>query len=140
MNDKLLMLYSGSLSGTPGAQTGALLGKNRVFRAWGRCAGDVTGAGATCSMAIEEATTLGGSYTVVPGSGTLAITEQYGGVNGTTPAPEIPTAVIPLPSIVFTTTKDYVRVNVTLAGTSPVFPGTTVYCEPIDAPSVPSGR
>lgn len=139
MNDALLNLYSGTLTGSPGAQTGKMLGRNRVFRAVGRCGGDVTGAGATCSMAIEESTTLGGTYAAVPGAGALVITEQIG-VTGTTARPEIPSTVTTLPSVSFTTTKDYVRVNVTLGGTTPSFPGVSVTVEPLDTATVLSGR
>lgn len=128
---------SGAGTTTPVA-TGKYLGRNRTFRAWGRCAGDVTGAGATCQINILESTTAAmGTPTAVPGS--LLITEQVG-VTGTTTRPEIPSTVLPLPSLVFTTTKDYVQAQVVAGGTSPVFPGISVTIEPIDAPTVPSGR
>lgn len=141
MYDALLNLHSANISGA-GATNGTAkyLGRNRTYRAWGRVAGDVTGAGATCTITLQESTTLAmGTPTAIAGS--LVVTEQAGfGSGGTVPRPEIPSTVSPLPSLVFTTTKDYVQTIVTAGGTSPVFPGLTVVIEPIDAPTLPSGR
>jgi hypothetical protein len=139
MFDALLNLHSANISGA-GATNGTakFLGRNRTYRAWGRCAGDVTGAGATCTITLQESTTQAmGTPTAIAGS--LVVTEQVG-VTGTTARPEIPSTVSPLPSMVFTTTKDYVQTIVTAAGTSPVFPGLSVVIEPIDAPLLASGR
>jgi len=155
MFDALINLFPVTdLSGAPGPGAAMRLGRNRAFRAWGRCKGDVTGAGATCSFAIQESTdgtgAGGGTWTVVPGAPTIAIVEQAV-VVGTTARPEIPANYSPyapvvagtsgpLPSVTFTTSKDYVRAVPTLAGTSPVFPGTSIQIEPIDAPILASGR
>lgn len=146
MWDGLLTLFRGSLSGTPGAQAGKYLGRNRPVRVWGRCAGDVTGAGATCSVAFEQSDTLGGTYAAIPGVGALVITEQAAITTGTpTNPPAIPAVIspysgTPLPFVSFTPTKDYVRANVTLGGTSPVFPGVSIDVEPLAAPVLASGR
>jgi hypothetical protein len=40
----------------------------------------------------------------------------------------------------FTTTKDYVRITTTATGTTPSFPGVSVYAEPIVNPTLPLGR
>jgi hypothetical protein len=141
--DALLNLLSGSLSGTPAAGTAKALGRNRTFRAIGRCGGDVTGAGATCSIAFEESSNGTSGWAAIPGVGALTITEQVGGFATTPtvrPSPEIPSQVFPLPSVTFTTTKDFVRAVPTLGGTTPVFPGISVTVEPVDLTVLPSGR
>lgn len=151
MFDSKLDLYSGSPSGVGTTNaTGQQLGRNRTYRAWGRCSGDMTGAGATCSVAITESATQGGTYAAIPGAAALVISEQVS-IQGTSVRPEIPAPFSPyapvnppttgpLPSVVFTTTKDWVRAEVTLAGTSPSFPSTSVKIEPLDKPTVASGR
>jgi hypothetical protein len=132
---------SGAGTTTPVA-TGKYLGRNRTYRAWGRCAGDVTGTLPTLTINLLESTTLAmGTPTAIPGS--LVITEQIGGGGGASAgrvSPEIPSSVQTLPSLVFTTTKDYVQAQVVAGGTAPVFPGVSVVIEPIDAPTLPSGR
>ncbi|HEX6786955.1 MAG TPA: hypothetical protein VF076_07140 [Acidimicrobiales bacterium] len=110
----------------------------------------MTGAGATCTVAVEQSATLGGTYAAVPGSPSLTLTEQTS-IQGTNVRPEIPAPFSPyapvvagtsgpLPTVTFTPSLDYVRVNITLAGTSPVFPAVSLNIEPIDAPVVASGR
>lgn len=146
MYDALLNLLSGNLSGTPAQGAARFLGRNRTFRAIGRCSGDVTGAGATCTVTFEQSsdgTGAGaGTWAAIPGVATLAITEQVGYVSATGPTarPEVPSAVSPLPSVTFTPTKDYVRAAPVLAGTSPVFPGISVTVEPLDVAVLASGR
>ena len=64
-------------------------------------------------------------------------------IQGTTPRYEIPLVGSNAPHpqrLGFTTTKDYVRAVLTLAGTSPVFPLTSVMVEPVDNPTLMSGR
>ncbi len=136
--DGLLNLLSGNLSGTPAAGSAKRLGKNRTYRAWGRCGGDVTGAGATLNVTIEES--ADGATGWVQIAGPMAITEQVGYVGGTTPRPEVPSGVAVLPWLFFTTSKDFVRAVPALSGTSPVFPNVSVTTEPIDAPFLASGR
>jgi hypothetical protein len=118
-------------------QPGKFLGRNRAFNLVGRIGGDVTGAGAALTFTIEECTTLGGTYTTVPGTGTVTLTEMVG-TGGSAPKPEIPGA-LPV-RVPITTTKDFVRITTTAAGTTPVFPGVSVYADPIDNPMLPSGR
>jgi hypothetical protein len=60
------------------------------------------------------------------------------GTGGTAPKPEVPGSLAV--RVPFTTTKDFVRITTTAGGTTPVFPGTSVYAEPIDNPVLPSGR
>lgn len=142
MYDSLLNLYSGTLTGAPGAQGGKMLGRNRTFRAIGRCGGDAT-VGATATFAFEESNTPGSGYAAIAGAPSLVVTEQVGGFATSPtvrPSPEIPSSVSPLPSATFTTTKDYVRVNITLGGTTPTLPGVSVSVEPLDAALLPSGR
>jgi hypothetical protein len=140
MWDALLNLHSANISGAGTTNGGAkFLGRNRTFRAWGRCAGDVTGAGASCVISLEESTNGSTGWAAIPNAGSLTVTEQVG-VQGTTARPEIPSSVAVLPSLTFTPTKDYVRTSVVAGGTSPVFPGLTVNVEPLDTPLLQSGR
>jgi len=138
MWDGALNLLSGNLSGTPAAGSAKFLGKNRSYRVWGRCGGDVTGAGATCTVTIEESANGTTGWTLI--AGPMTITEQVGYVGGTTPRPEVPSGVAVLPWLVFTTSKDYVRAVPALAGTTPVFPSVSVNTEPLDAAVLGSGR
>lgn len=139
MNDATLCLLPfGTINvASTVSQTGKFLGRNRSYNIVGRVGGDVTGAGAALTFIIEESTALASGYAPVPGTGTVTLTEMVG-TGGTAPKPEIPGALAV--RVPFTTTKDFVRITTTAAGTSPVFPGTSVYAEPIDNPTVPSGR
>jgi hypothetical protein len=137
--DALLNLHSANISGAATTNGSAkYLGRNRTFRAIGRVGGDVTGSAPTLTISLEESTTGTGSWTAIPGSMTL--TEQVGYVATTTPRYEVPSAVATLPSIVFTTTKDYVRTSVVAGGTTPAFPNMSVVVEPVDMPVLASGR
>lgn len=126
--------------------TGKPLGRNRSYNAVVRVAGDAF-AGGTCALTIEQSATLGGSYTAIAGPISLA---ELATIQGTTPRYEIPLALAgsvqgtpgtPSPQrLAFTTTLDYVRAVLTTGGTTPSFPLTTVVVEPIDNPTLMSGR
>jgi hypothetical protein len=138
MWDGALNLLSGTLTGSPAAGAAKFLGKNRTYRFWGRCGGDVTPAGATLEIRIEESANGTTGWTLI--AGPMVITEQVGYVGGTTPRPEVPSGVAVLPWLIVTTSKDYVRAVPTLVGTTPTFPTVSVNTEPLDAPVLASGR
>jgi hypothetical protein len=146
--DNLLNLIpSQTVGATVITGTGKPLGRNRSFNAVARIAGDVTGAGAALALTIEQSATVGGTYAQI--AGPLAMVE-LATIQGTTARPEIPlvlaasvqgTAGTPNPQrLTFNTTLDFVRAILTPTGTTPSFPGTTVVIEPIDNPTVMSGR
>lgn len=138
MNDSLLKLLGKDISAAGVvSETGKLLGKNRSFNAVCRVGGDVTGAGAALTFILEESAVLTSGYAQIPGTGTVTLTEMAG-TSGLLPKSEIPGSLAL--RVPFNTTKDYVRVTSTTAGTSPVFPGVSVYADPISNPLVPSGR
>jgi hypothetical protein len=113
------------------------LGRNRAFRAIGRVSGVVTGSSPTMTISLEESTTGTSAWTAIPGS--MTVTEQVGKV-GANIRPEIPSSVTTLPSLVFQTTKDYVRTSEVAGGTTPGFPGLSVVVEPVDLTTLASGR
>lgn len=138
MNDSLLKLMGKDINAAATvSETGKFLGRNRSFNAVCRVGGDVTGAGAALTFVLEESTALTGSYTAIPGTGTVTLVEMAGST-GTQPKSEIPGSLAV--RVPFITTKDYVRVTSTTAGTSPVFPGVSIYADPINNAVVPSGR
>jgi hypothetical protein len=144
MWDDLINLWpawgqSGNIATGAAAGPVKRLGKNRTYRVWGRCGGDVTGAGATLGISVEESADGATGWTVI--AGPMNVTEQVGAVSATIPRPEVPSGVATLPWLIFTTSKDYVRMAApTLGGTTPVFPAVSVKAEPVDAPHLASGR
>lgn len=146
MNDALLRVFSGSISVT-GAQTqqaGVFAGRNRTYNAVARVGGDVTGTGPTLSYILEESSLLASGYAQVPGTGTINVTEMWGlqaagGASAVGAKPEIPRVPGTPPRVAFSTTKDFVRAVVAAGGTSPVFPSTTIYLEPLDVATKISG-
>lgn len=146
MNDALLRVFSGSISVT-GAQTqqaGVFAGRNRTYNAVARVGGDVTGTGPTLSFTLEESSLLASGYAQVPGTGTINVTEMWGlqaagGASAVGAKPEIPRVPGTPPRVAFSSTKDFVRAVVTAGGTSPVFPSTTIYLEPLDVATKISG-
>lgn len=146
MNDALLQLFSASINaaGVVTQQAGRFLGRNRTYNAVARVGGDVTGTGPTLSFTLEESNALASGYGQIPGTGTINVTEMWGlqaagGSAAVGAKPEIPRVPGTPPRVAFSTTKDYVRAVVTAGGTSPVFPNTSIYAEPLDVASKISG-
>jgi hypothetical protein len=139
--DKLLNLYPDtgqSATAGPTTVTGSakFLGRNRSYVAEVRVGGDITGAGATLTPTIEESANGTSGWAQIA-AGVAITAEQVGYVGGTTPRPEVPG--LPPVSIGFTTTKDYGRTILTLAGTTPSFPLTSVTVVPNDTAIKRSG-
>lgn len=141
MYDKLLNLYPDTgqyASAGPGNVTGSakFLGRNRGYTAEVRVGGDITPAGATLAATIEESANGTSGWAQIA-AGALITAEQVGYVGGTTPRPEVPG--FPPVQIGFQTTKDYVRAILTLTGTTPAFPLTSVTVVPNDTATKRSG-
>lgn len=150
MFDRLLNLWpdgpataGGTNSGTAGPATitgsAKFLGKNKGFTAQVRVGGDITGAGASMTPTFEESANGTSGWTALAAMAAITA-EQVGGISTTPvarPAPEIPGS---RPATVgFQTTKDYVRVVLTMAGTGPSFPLTSVTVVPNASATLPSG-
>jgi hypothetical protein len=96
--------------GASAAGTGIYVGANRLIEVEARVAGPVTGAGATLDVAVQEATTVGGSYTTIGSFPQLAAADIPAEAGGDRPK-----------RIAVLTSKPYVRINKTVGGTSPSF-------------------
>lgn len=140
MNDLLLRLFSFSIvaTGAQAQQPGQFLGRNRSYNAVARAGGDWTGAGVALSFTLEESNALASGYAQIPGTGTINVTEQSGSYSTNPAKVELPRAGNPL-RVPFSTTKDYVRAVVLAGGTTPAIPGVSIYAEPLDVATKPSG-
>lgn len=108
---------------TTGSGVARFAGKNRSFNAFLRIGGDVTGTSPTLDMRIQESPDGTGSWVTIA---TFAqqIDEQVGYIATATPRYEVPGEDPVVRG--FTLTKDYVRVDYTLGGTTPVFNDVSV--------------
>lgn len=102
-----------------GNGTGVFLGKNRLFIGELRVAGAVSGTSPTLDVKLQEATTVGGSYTDIPGAAftqrTASDIVNQGSDSGAGPL-----------RIGFRTSKDYVRAVKTIGGSAtPTFNGVS---------------
>lgn len=144
MNDSTLKLFppSGN-TGTIGSagttnQAGKFVGRNRSFNVLARLAGTIT-SGATLAFTLDESVDGSTNWTPVAGTGQTSVPQMLGyQTGGGIARVEVP-GTLPL-RVPFTTTKDYVRVNTIVGGTTPTITGISFYAEPIDNPTVPSGR
>lgn len=133
MNDALLNLYEPATLSATGNGTAKRLGRNRSFRAIARVGGDVTGTNPSATGAIAQSQDQS-TWTVLATFPAI-IDEMIGYVDASPPsAAEAPRPEVPGedPLIVtFNTTQDYVRVQWTVTGTTPVFPLTSVVIQPL---------
>lgn len=144
MNDATLKLFPASgNSGTINAagtvnQAGKFLGRNRSFNLLARLAGTIT-AGATLAFTLDESADGSTGWTPVAGVAQTTVPQMLGyQTGGGVARVEVP-GTLPL-RVPFVTTKDYVRVNTIVGGTTPTITGISFYAEPIDNPVLPSGR
>lgn len=136
--DALLNLYGPATATATTQGSAKAWGRNRAMRVEARVGGDVTGTTPSMTITVEQSATGTGSWALIPGATFAAITdEQVGFVGGTTPRYEVP-GEDPL-SMTVTPTQDYVRAVLTLSGTTPSFPLTSVNAFPIDSPTKRSG-
>lgn len=135
-HDELLRLTGSSgdpeqdISAT-GSGTARFVGKGKSFIALLRVGGDVTGTSPTLDMRIQQSANGSSGWATIA-TFTQVTDEQVGYVATTTPRYEVP-GEEPL-SAGFTTTQDYLRVDYTAGGTTPVFNDVSVELYPTHAP------
>lgn len=111
-----------------GSGSARFVGKNRAFRAVLRIGGDVAGTTPSLTMRVQESPDGSGSWVTVA-TFAAQTDEQVGFVATTTPRYEVP-GEDPLFQT-FQTTKDYVRADYTISGTTPSFGDTSLELRPI---------
>lgn len=127
-NDANLNLYGPATLTTTSNGTAKFLGRNKSFVAKLRCGGDVTGTTPSATGAIRESADGTSGFVTVGTIGPIT-DEQVGFVSGGgIPRYEVP-GEEPL-SVAFNTTKDWVRIEWTVSGTTPSFPLMSVTIEP----------
>lgn len=117
------------------AGTAKYLGRNRTFKAYQRVGGDVTGTPSWVADIQESTDGVTGWTSIVSFPAVTA--EMVGYVAGTTPRYEVPGSDANVR--VFSTTKDYVRVNSTVGSTG-AMPLSSVKVQPSGDAYKQSGR